>query len=115
MVRKVIHNLVDAVAAPGFISVACGCKHSLAVGTDGTVYVAGSNEKGQLGLPGVETADMFCRLETQSRVACAEVFAGGDHSFMLLQGYEKQKERWLEREEEALTESDEKVSNASDD
>ena len=51
MVRKVCHNLVDFLPAPGFISVACGCKHSLAVGADGTVYVAGSNEKGQLGMP----------------------------------------------------------------
>lgn len=56
--------------------------------------VAGSNERGQLGMPHVETIDLFSMLHTCENYRVSEVFAGGDHSFVLLNGYVKEKDRW---------------------
>ncbi len=75
--------------SPAFVSVAAGRDHSLAVAVNGDVYAAGSNTHGQLGLAGFETCDMFSKVHSCENVKVAEVFAGGNHSFILLNDYLK--------------------------
>lgn len=70
--------------APQWISVAAGRDHSIAVAADGTVYACGVNENGQLGLPGIENASVFSKVHSCENTAVQKVFAGGDHSFILL-------------------------------
>ena len=55
-----------------FVDAAAGSDHSLLVDSTGTVWVAGANDRGQLGLPlasetdGVSYLDVFVRLDTLS-------------------------------------------------
>ena len=61
--------------------------HSLAVVSTGDVYAAGSNQQGQLGLPGIENSDAFAKVHSCEKVKVQRCFAGGDHSFLLLNDY----------------------------
>lgn len=71
--------------APRWISIAGGRDHSLAVSRDGFVYVTGSNAKGCLGLPVLSHAIYFSKLHTAQSKKVSKVFAGVDHSFILLE------------------------------
>ena len=42
--------------------------HSLAVVSTGDVYAAGSNQQGQLGLPGIENSDAFAKVHSCEKV-----------------------------------------------
>lgn len=89
-------DLNEEVNAPSFRAIAVGSHHSMAVAISGDIFVSGSNEKGQLGLPGVETCDMFTNLHSCENYCVSDVFAGGEHSFILLDGFLKEKDRWRE-------------------
>ena len=70
--------------APKWISIAGGRDHSLAVCDSGTVYATGNNEKGALGLPKMDYLPWFSKVHTVQSAKCSRVFAGVDHSFILL-------------------------------
>jgi alpha-tubulin suppressor-like RCC1 family protein len=77
--------------APLFISVAAGRDHSIAVSADGDVYTCGSNQHGQLGLPGIENCITFSKVHSCQNVRVVSTFAGGDHSFILLNDHLKKR------------------------
>ena len=52
-----IENLMD------IASIHCGDRHSIAIDRDGSVWVCGNNEDGQLGLPSITTVYSFIKLE----------------------------------------------------
>ena len=70
LVKQVIQEANTGVSSqsPKFISVAAGSMHSLAVVSTGDVYAAGSNQQGQLGLPGIETSDAFAKVHSCEKV-----------------------------------------------
>jgi len=49
---------------------------------------------------------MFTYLHTNENLKTGEVFAGGDHSFILLGGHLKKKDRWMERDNVSIPDSD---------
>lgn len=63
---------------------AAGRDHSLAVSDHGFTYACGDNTKGQLGLPGIEYSLHFLKVHSCENVMVQQVFAGGDHSFLML-------------------------------
>ena len=69
---------------PKWLHVAGGRDHSLAISQSGLVYATGNNAKGTLGLPGLSHACYFSKVHTIESAMCARVFAGVDHSFVLL-------------------------------
>lgn len=71
---------------PKWAHVAAGKDFSLAVSDRGQVYTTGHNECGTLGLPDLprDCANRFSKLHTASMAKVIKVFAGGDHSFLLL-------------------------------
>ncbi|KAM6971877.1 putative E3 ubiquitin-protein ligase HERC3 [Aplochiton taeniatus] len=67
--------------------VACGHRHSLAITQDSCVYAWGDNSNGQLGLGNNEPGSSSPRrIESLSRLPLAQITAGGDHSFVWLNG-----------------------------
>ena len=48
------------------------------------MYATGNNIKGALGLPGLDYAIWFSKVHTMQKGNCVKVFAGVDHSFILL-------------------------------
>ena len=70
--------------APRWISVAGGKEHSLAVSDAKHVYACGSNQFGQLGLAGLPQCFHFSKVHSLEQGLFSNVFAGGDHSFALL-------------------------------
>lgn len=70
--------------SPKWICAAGGRDHSLALSDQGKVYATGNNAKGTLGLPGLEYAIWFSKVHTLQKGNCVKVFAGVDHSFVLL-------------------------------
>ena len=64
--------------------IAAGRDHSLAISTSGKVYASGNNAKGTLGLPNLDNAVWFSRIHTIESMKCKKVFAGVDHSFVLI-------------------------------
>ena len=71
-------------ATPKWVCAAGGRDHSLALSDQGQVYATGNNFKGTLGLPGLEYAIWFSKVHTLQMGKCVKVFAGVDHSFILL-------------------------------
>ena len=70
--------------APRWICVAGGREHSLAVSDAKHVYACGNNRVGQLGLAGLAQCFHFSKVHSLEQGRFAQVFAGGDHSFALL-------------------------------
>ena len=64
--------------------VAAGRDHSLAVSDLGSTYACGDNKHSQLGLPGLEYSLHFVKVHSCENVVVEKVFAGGDHSFIML-------------------------------
>lgn len=64
--------------------VAAGRDHSLAVSDLGYTYACGDNKHSQLGLPGLEYSLHFAKVHSCENVVVEKVFAGGDHSFIML-------------------------------
>lgn len=67
-----------------FIQVAGGKSHSLAVTENGEVYACGYNKNGQLGLPDQKIRTSFTKVLSLQTVSVSNVFAGGAHSWALL-------------------------------
>ena len=70
--------------SPKWLCAAGGRDHSLAVSDQGQVYACGNNAKGTLGLPHIESVNWFSKVHTVQNGNAAKVFAGVDHSFVLL-------------------------------
>ena len=70
--------------APKWVCAAGGKEHSLALCSNGYVYATGSNERGTLGMRGLSHAMWFSKVHTAQRGNATKVFAGVDHSFILL-------------------------------
>ncbi len=64
--------------------IAAGQNHSLALSQAGDLFVCGSNTDGQLGLGDTDTRTGFQHLRTLSDKNIYRVFAGGNHSWVLL-------------------------------
>ncbi|XP_043090994.1 probable E3 ubiquitin-protein ligase HERC3 isoform X2 [Puntigrus tetrazona] len=66
------------------IQIACGDHHSMALTSEGQVFVWGKNSHGQLGLredhPDSSSAE---HVQSLSGIPLAQISAGGDHSFVL--------------------------------
>ena len=86
LVEKVRQNadLNGEKESPKWISIAGGRDHSLAISEDKTVFGCGNNQFGQLGLPGLSQCLWFSKIHTLENGRFNQVFAGGDHSFALL-------------------------------
>jgi len=73
----------------GFINtpitqIAAGWHHSLALSARGDLYAAGHGEWGQLGVGKSDIATGFIHISTLGPKNIKKVFAGGDHSWILL-------------------------------
>ena len=64
--------------------VAAGQNHSMVLSQAGDVYVCGNNSDGQLGLGDTETQTGFQHLRTLADKNVYRIFAGGNHSWVLL-------------------------------
>ena len=63
---------------------AAGLHHSIVMTQAGDIYVCGSNRDGQLGLGDTETRTGFAHLKSLSDKNVYRIFAGGNHSWVLL-------------------------------
>lgn len=86
---------------PKWIYAAGGRDHSLAVCESGHVYATGNNSKGTLGLPGLTHAIWFSKVHTVQSGNCEKVFAGVDHSFVLLKEQRPKRDELQDEEAEA--------------
>jgi hypothetical protein len=87
--------------------VAAGSNHSLAVTTNGDVFACGNNQQGQIGLQGLEFSLYFSKVTSCESANVEKVFAGGDHSFLVLDGQfpKKKLDAQVNNELEKLTEN----------
>lgn len=63
---------------------AAGLHHTIVMTQAGDIYVCGSNKDGQLGLGDTDTRTGFTHLQSLSDKNVYRVFAGGNHSWVLL-------------------------------
>jgi alpha-tubulin suppressor-like RCC1 family protein len=66
------------------VQVACGRNHSLAITTKNDVYACGSGKNGQLGLPDKEMRTSFTHVLSLMSVNAFKLYAGGFHSWVVL-------------------------------
>jgi alpha-tubulin suppressor-like RCC1 family protein len=67
-----------------WVSVAAGSNHSLAVTDKGELYACGNNVHGQLGLTDIQDKMFFSSIHSLEEANITNVYAGGDHSLVLL-------------------------------
>lgn len=65
-------------------SIAAGQNHSIALTQAGDIFVCGSNTDGQLGLGDTDMRTGFTHLRTLADKNIYRIFAGGNHSWVLL-------------------------------
>jgi len=66
--------------------VAAGWNHSLALTDSGNLYACGYGANGQLGLGDKESKTQFTLVTTLSNKNITQIFAGGAHSWVVLNG-----------------------------
>jgi alpha-tubulin suppressor-like RCC1 family protein len=64
--------------------IAAGLNHSVVCTQEGDVYVCGHNKDGQLGLGDTGTRTGFTLLESMQEKNVYRIFAGGNHTWVLL-------------------------------
>ena len=81
----------------------------MAVSEYGDTYGCGNNSDACLGLPGIEFALNFSKIHSCEGGNVAKVFAGGHHSFIVLDLVNPKKEPETQIEENLLTEINQEV------
>ena len=79
-----VPTLVRYLRKKRVLQVACGWNHTLILVDPNTVYSCGLNRHGQLGLCDFESRLEFTHLESLKGKNVTKVFAGGDHSWFLV-------------------------------
>ena len=80
-------KLVEAFGTKKIKLIAAGANHSIASTQQGDVYVCGHNKEGQLGLGDTNTRTCFTLLESMQEKNVYRIFAGGNHTWILLDQY----------------------------
>ncbi len=80
--NKTSYNTFQKVPLPSLVTswtaVACGVKHTLAIGSDGNLYSCGANSFGQLGIGNTTDASSFQKVTLPSGVTSWRAIAAGD-------------------------------------
>jgi alpha-tubulin suppressor-like RCC1 family protein len=77
------------------VCIAAGRHHSLAMNTKNDVYACGSGQYGQIGLPDKEMRTSFAHVLSLMSVNAYKVFAGGNHSWIILDDMQPKKDEFL--------------------
>lgn len=78
-------KLVEGIIGHNIVQVAAGRNHSLILDSKGDVYASGSDLYGQIGMPDKETVRTnFSHVLSLMSVNVAQIYAGGLHSFVVL-------------------------------
>ena len=79
-----IPTLVKSLEKKYIFTMCCGWTHTIVVVEPNAVYVCGSNKKGEAGVIGKRKYRSFTLVKELNRKNIQKVFAGGHHSFFLL-------------------------------
>lgn len=81
-----VDRFVEVTALYDIIEIAVSSKHTLFLRKDGTVFVCGSNSDGQILLK--EAKEKNFLTEIKLPLPISKIYAGGDHSFFIVNGLE---------------------------
>jgi hypothetical protein len=94
-VNQCLPRLVCDFASIQLIRIAAGWHHSLVLTDKGDLYAAGHGAYGQLGLGKEDSTSVFTRVSALGPKNIKDIYAGGDHSWAVLDELNPEKSEYI--------------------